>query len=472
MNTASQSPILGLVAGKTPTPSNRTADAAEGDFAGLLADTLSSPVALAVASTSNPQLADIGQFGLAATGGAGGTDLGADALFAEPGPDAALLGSLLAQTGGVPAVPGQAGIEIDTPPVDNPAPVAGSQEGGPFSSRPTSGQPLQGVPALDVAGISDGVQGGVEGASDIELATGGKPLADAASAGPAALDPLAARGLSAYRDRHVAGDGATQPALTTSGVVVGLTENGAATSGVATTDGATTLAVRTAGDDRALTMSEHLVQLRSKNAQKATPSQVGAAGGSIDPADPGLPPSQVGGNSGSVDAAAPIGTSEITSGPVDRSRAAVATPSAHMPTPPSSQVAVHITRAIPQGMDRFSVQLHPAELGGVEIHLDFGKDGRVSALITTERPETLELLQRDSRAMERSLNDGGVKLDNGGLTFSLKQEQQQDGRGFNPFGRRQASGYSTGQESVASPSFEVEPAVRPHASLRLLDVSA
>ena len=125
MNTANQSPILGLVAGKVPTLSNRStggADGTEGDFAGLLADSLSSPLALAVVPASNLPLADIGQFGLTAVGPVGGAASGADVSSGDPGLDAALPGILAAQAGGGPAVPGQAGIGANAPTLQNVAP--------------------------------------------------------------------------------------------------------------------------------------------------------------------------------------------------------------------------------------------------------------------------------------------------------------------------------------------------------------
>jgi flagellar hook-length control protein FliK len=115
---------------------------------------------------------------------------------------------------------------------------------------------------------------------------------------------------------------------------------------------------------------------------------------------------------------------------VDRLRAP------NSPPPASAQVALQITRSIPQGIDRFSLQLQPADLGVVEIQLDIERNGQVSATITAERPETLELLQRDGRILERSLSDNGLKLSNDGLNFALKQDQhqqqhQQQGQGFN-----------------------------------------
>ena len=124
---------------------------------------------------------------------------------------------------------------------------------------------------------------------------------------------------------------------------------------------------------------------------------------------------------------------------LDQAGATSSKPSASAAQPPSAQIAMHIARAIPQGIDRFSIQLHPADLGMVEIRLDFAEEGRVSALITAERPETLEILQRDGRSIERTLNNAGLSLENNGLSFSLKQEQHQQGQGFNSASHQQQS---------------------------------
>ena len=59
------------------------------------------------------------------------------------------------------------------------------------------------------------------------------------------------------------------------------------------------------------------------------------------------------------------------------------------------------------------INLKPVELGSVEVKLDFGADGRVQASIMAERPETLEMLQKDQRTLERALNDAGLQTDPG-----------------------------------------------------------
>jgi hypothetical protein len=47
-----------------------------------------------------------------------------------------------------------------------------------------------------------------------------------------------------------------------------------------------------------------------------------------------------------------------------------------------------------------------------------------------DRPDTLELLQRDSATLQRALRDAGLDLSNNSLNFSLKGQQRQgDGGG-------------------------------------------
>ncbi len=98
------------------------------------------------------------------------------------------------------------------------------------------------------------------------------------------------------------------------------------------------------------------------------------------------------------------------------------------------QLSLQMSRAAALGRDRISLQLHPAELGRVDVKLEFAHDQSMRAVITAERPETLDLLQRDSRLLERALQDAGVKLDNNSLNFAQRNDQQpgydgQDGSG-------------------------------------------
>ncbi|MBL4719995.1 MAG: flagellar hook-length control protein FliK, partial [Alphaproteobacteria bacterium] len=118
-------------------------------------------------------------------------------------------------------------------------------------------------------------------------------------------------------------------------------------------------------------------------------------------------------------------------GPGSIARAAPAAPK-----PPASptaqsrattdQIAVQIRKAVDQGNDKIRIQLRPAELGRVEIKLDIGADGRVMASVTAERPETMELLQRDARGLQQALQDAGLQADSNSLSFSLNGDNAED----------------------------------------------
>ena len=86
---------------------------------------------------------------------------------------------------------------------------------------------------------------------------------------------------------------------------------------------------------------------------------------------------------------------------------------------PLDALAVHMARKLGSGSSEFEISLHPAELGKLEISLSVAGDGQVQASIRAERPETLELLQRDSRALEQQLRQAGLDVGSNALSFSL-----------------------------------------------------
>ncbi len=64
--------------------------------------------------------------------------------------------------------------------------------------------------------------------------------------------------------------------------------------------------------------------------------------------------------------------------------------------------------------------LEPEELGRVEIRIERGKDTEaVTVHVLAERPETLALLQRDARALDRALHAAGIDVAAGGTSFGL-----------------------------------------------------
>ncbi|USG60499.1 flagellar hook-length control protein FliK [Sneathiella marina] len=104
-------------------------------------------------------------------------------------------------------------------------------------------------------------------------------------------------------------------------------------------------------------------------------------------------------------------------------------------TPVAEQVSLQISNAVKEGVDRIKISLHPSELGRVDVKLEIGQDGRVLAAIAVDKQETLDLLQRDSRSLEKALQDAGFETGSGSLNFGLSkdgQEQPMDFAGSDP----------------------------------------
>lgn len=90
-------------------------------------------------------------------------------------------------------------------------------------------------------------------------------------------------------------------------------------------------------------------------------------------------------------------------------------------------LAIDISSRARAGGRSFEIRLDPPELGRVEVRLEVEKDGTLSTRLMVERPETLDLLQRDARQLERALQSSGLNTNSGGLEFSLR-DQSHSGR--------------------------------------------
>ena len=86
---------------------------------------------------------------------------------------------------------------------------------------------------------------------------------------------------------------------------------------------------------------------------------------------------------------------------------------------PLEALAIHIARKFEGGASQFEIRLHPAELGQLDISLSVADDGRVQAVLRAERPETLDILQRDARTLEQQLRQAGLDVGSNALSFSL-----------------------------------------------------
>ena len=99
------------------------------------------------------------------------------------------------------------------------------------------------------------------------------------------------------------------------------------------------------------------------------------------------------------------------------------------------QVTVKITKAIQAGNDKITIQLRPANMGRVEVKMEVAQDNRLNVLVIVDRADTLEQLQKDSRELQRGLQEAGLQVDNGDLNFNLRGEENQAKEGDNSSGR-------------------------------------
>jgi flagellar hook-length control protein FliK len=110
---------------------------------------------------------------------------------------------------------------------------------------------------------------------------------------------------------------------------------------------------------------------------------------------------------------------------------------------PADQVSIRVLHAAAEGKRAIQMQLHPAELGAIDVKMLWQGD-RLTAQFLVDRPETLQLLQRDLPVLERTLNQAGVNVDSGSLSFSLRQQtgqgQGDNGRLFDPAAAQAAFG--------------------------------
>lgn len=90
---------------------------------------------------------------------------------------------------------------------------------------------------------------------------------------------------------------------------------------------------------------------------------------------------------------------------------------------PVQQISGALNSAVAKGQDSISIQLTPENLGRVDIKLDFSGD-TVSAMITADNQDTLDLLKQDSRQLEKMLSNAGLQTDQQSLSFSLRDQNQ------------------------------------------------
>lgn len=92
-----------------------------------------------------------------------------------------------------------------------------------------------------------------------------------------------------------------------------------------------------------------------------------------------------------------------------------------------SAVAETIATHTHAGTSRFAIKLDPAELGSIDVRVEVKSTGEVRAHLVVERADTLDMMLRDQKSLERSLAQSGLDVGSSGLQFSLKDQGSGNG---------------------------------------------
>ena len=118
------------------------------------------------------------------------------------------------------------------------------------------------------------------------------------------------------------------------------------------------------------------------------------------------------------------------------------------------QIKVNITRASKAGQDRVTIQLRPEKLGRIEVKLEMSEEHKVRVTVTADTKETLQLLQTDSKGLERALNEAGLRTDANNLHFNLRGDTDSQKAGDE---RQSGQGDEAGKDKKAAKEEEALP---------------
>ena len=91
------------------------------------------------------------------------------------------------------------------------------------------------------------------------------------------------------------------------------------------------------------------------------------------------------------------------------------------PATPIDQIQPALVRILnsSDGVQSVTVRLQPPELGQVQIRVERNADGTAHINVTTERPDTLQLLQSDQPRLEQALDQAGVAAGGRNISFQV-----------------------------------------------------
>lgn len=112
--------------------------------------------------------------------------------------------------------------------------------------------------------------------------------------------------------------------------------------------------------------------------------------------------------------------------------------------PATQVVAATLARTYEGGETKaMTLRLDPPELGKIEIQMQFTKDKSVKTHMVFEKPETMLMMQRDSRTLELAMQNAG--MDSGGNSLSFELGSQSNNAFTHGQGGDNGGGYGSGK---------------------------
>jgi flagellar hook-length control protein FliK len=114
------------------------------------------------------------------------------------------------------------------------------------------------------------------------------------------------------------------------------------------------------------------------------------------------------------------------------------------PATPADQIAPALVGILQKndGQQSVTIRLQPAELGQVQIRIDQTNAGAAHINIIAERPETLQLLQRDEPRLQQTLDQAGVLSSGRTVSFQVATPEQVGASASRPDSMETGSGTS------------------------------
>lgn len=108
-------------------------------------------------------------------------------------------------------------------------------------------------------------------------------------------------------------------------------------------------------------------------------------------------------------------------------------------------MGVEIARSVSAGKEQLVVRMDPADMGRINIHMSFDRDGGLRAVVSADNQGTLDLMKREMGDLSRALSDAGVRADSQSFRFDTRS-----GDGGHPGQRGQQHAGTSGRQDGAN----------------------